>query len=243
MRMHLKALAVAAVIALTAGSAARADEPFNWTGFYMGAHAGGPTDASTVYTYTVAGNFEPAGRPRPTEPDGYLFGVQTGYLWQLGPAVFGIEGSGSYPAMRGTLKENPPPAGNDYQTHTDVSAILIAAGRLGLAWDRLLLYGKAGYGWSRFNFDASFFNRDGPGGTNGSQVRINHTFDASAPVYGAGIEYALGPHVILGVEYLRMDFGTSDVVTLNTVNSGILTEKLKASHEIDTLSARLNFKF
>ena len=40
-----------------------------------------------------------------------------------------------------------------------------------------------------------------------------------------------------------MDFGTSDVVTLTTTNSGILTEKLKASHEVDSVMGRLNFKF
>ncbi len=34
-----------------------------------------------------------------------------------------------------------------------------------------------------------------------------------------------------------MGFGTSDVVTLNTTNSGILTEKAKASHEINSVRA------
>ena len=56
-------------------------------------------------------------------------------------------------------------------------------------------------------------------------------------------ELALHRNVTLGVEWQRIDFGTSDVVTLKTTNSGILTEKLKADDSVDALTARLNFKF
>jgi outer membrane immunogenic protein len=222
---------------------ASAQDAYNWTGFYIGAQAGGAANASTVYTYTVSGNFEPAGRPRPTEPEGYLFGGQLGYLYQFGPAVIGIEGAAIYPALRGTLSENPPPAGNNYNTRTDVGAMHMLTGRAGIAWDRLLMYGKAGWVWTRYDFEASFQNRDGPGGTNGSTVRISNTFSDDGPVYGAGIEYALSRNFTLGVEWLHMDFGTSDEVTLQTTNSGITTEKLRASHEIDTVTARLNYRF
>ena len=60
------------------------------------------------------------------------------------------------------------------------------------------------------------------------------------------LEFAAGEarkHGLTNVEWQRMDFGTSDVVTLTTTNSGILTEKLKASHEVDSVMGRLNFKF
>jgi hypothetical protein len=38
-------------------------------------------------------------------------------------------------------------------------------------------------------------------------------------------------------------FGTAGVVTLVTTNSGIRTEKLVASHEIDPVTARLSVRF
>jgi opacity protein-like surface antigen len=63
------------------------------------------------------------------------------------------------------------------------------------------------------------------------------------PVNGLGAEYAFTKNVTLGLEWRRIDFGTSDVVTLKTTNSGILTEKLKADHSVDALTAWLNFKF
>jgi outer membrane immunogenic protein len=220
-----------------------ADSGFNWTGFYVGIHGGVPTDASTVYTYTVSGNYEPAGRPRPTEPDGWLAGGHIGYLWQFGQIVAGIEGSATYTDMSDVLRENPPPRGNDYRTSTETGPIYMATGRLGVAWNRLLAYGKAGWAWTEFDFQATFHNRDGPYHSNGSVVKISNTFHENAPVYGAGLEYALSQNLSLGLEYMRMDFGTSDVVTLKTTNSGITTEKLRASHEIDTVTARLNFKF
>jgi outer membrane immunogenic protein len=222
---------------------ARADPPHKWTGFYVGLHAGAPIDASTVYTYTVGGTFEPAGRPRPTEPEGWIAGGHLGYLWQLGPLVIGAEGSATWTSLSGTLLENPPPAGNDYRTTTETGPLYMAAGRLGLAWDRVLLYGKAGWAWTEFDFQATFHNRDGLMGANGSVVKIANTFNVDAPVFGGGLEFALTDNIRIGVEYMRVDFGTSGVVTLTTTNSGITTEKLVASHEIDIVTARLNYRF
>ena len=94
-----------------------------------------------------------------------------------------------------------------------------------------------------FDFQATFHNRDGPMGSNGSVVKIANTFNVDTPVFGGGLEFALSDRITLGVEYLRLDFGTSGEVTPATTNSGIKTEKLVASHEIDTVTARLNVRF
>jgi outer membrane immunogenic protein len=239
---------LAAIALLVAATAASAQQTYNWSGLYAGIHAGATADASTVYTYTVAGNFEPADRPRPTEPEGLFLGGHVGYLYQFGSLVAGVEAGATQTALHGVLKENPPPTGNDYQTRTDTGPLYMVTGRLGVAWDRLLMYGKAGWAWTDYDFEATFFNKDGPLdkngiATNGSQVRIANSFSADAPVWGLGAEYALARHVTVGIEYMRMDFGTSDVTTLTTTNSGIKTEKIRASHEIDTVTARVNFRF
>lgn len=226
-------------------AAPAASAPFSFTGFYLGALAGMAMDGGSEYTYTVAGNYEPAGRPRPTDlDDDILYGGFAGYQFQLPIGiVVGAEAAVIAGKMRGVLKENPPPAGNDYQTKTDGDLIYMATGRIGYAYDRLHVYGKAGWAWTETDFEATFYNRDGPMGSNGSQVKIANKFEWDGFVWGAGAEFAITPNLILGVEYMRMDFGSSDEVTLRTTNSGITQEKLKANHEVDTLMARLSVKF
>lgn len=235
---------ITAALALSLATPALADEPFNWTGAYVGAHAGIIVDGGATYTYTVAGNFEPAGRPRPTDlSDEAVYGIHAGYLHQFGQIVAGLEASATFSDASGVLKENTPPVGNDYQTKSEAGNLYAITGRLGYAFDRLMVYGKAGYAWTDVDFEATFFNKDGPGGTNGSKVRIANGFDFDGPVVGAGIEYAFTKNVTLGIEYLHYDFGDTGVATLATTNSGILTEKLKADYDLDTVTARLNFKF
>ena len=238
-----------AIAALAMGlGVAQADGPhqgrFNWSGLYLGANIGTVTDGGSTYTYTVAGNFEPAGRPRPNDMDGMLYGAQIGYQYQLPVGlVVGVEAAALFGNTDALLLENPAPTGNDYRTTTDGGPIYIVAGRLGFALDRLLLYAKGGWAWTETDFQATFYNRDGPMGSNGSQVKIANTFEWDGFVWGAGAEFALARNITVGVEYMRMDFGTSDVVTLKTTNSGITQEKLRASHEIETVTARLNYRF
>ena len=200
-------------------------------------------DGGSVYTYDVSGNFEPAGRPRPTDMDGWLGGAHAVYLYQMGFVVLGAEASASWWDFTGSLLENPPPKGNDYHTSTEGQGLYSLSGRVGLAYNRWMLYGKGGYAWQDLDFKATFFNKDGPEGSNGSQVKISNTFAMSGLLYGGGVEVALTDRITFGVEYVRYDFNNSGVAVLPTTNSGITTEKLHAGYEIDTLTARLNFKF
>lgn len=231
------------ILTLALTTSAHAEPLHNWTGLYLGGHAGIIVDGGADYTYTEAGNFEPADRPRPNDlSDEAVFGFHAGYLHQFGQIVTGIEASATLSNADGVLAENPPPDGNDYQTKTEAGNLYAVTGRLGFALDRLMIYGKAGYAWTDVDFDASFFNKDGPEGSNGSAVSISNSFDFDGPVIGAGLEHAIAQNITIGVEYLHYDFGTSGVATLDTTNSGIMTEKVKADYDLDTVTARLNFK-
>lgn len=244
--MSIKSICLASSLVALTATAALADEPkpFNWSGFYAGAQIGTTVSGGSVFTYTEAGNFEPADRPRPVDMDGEILGgLHAGYLHQMGQLVVGIEGGAMIGGQSGKLSENPPPEGNDYQTTAEGGPIWVLTGRLGFAMDRALIYGKAGYALSDVVFNASFHNKDGEDGANGSVVAISHSYAMAGPVYGAGIEYAINDRISLGVEYLRFDFGPSGVADLATTNSGITSEKVRADHAIDTVAARLNFKF
>lgn len=236
--------AVIGTACLASSISAQADKfsfnsPVQWSGLYVGGHVGAITEGGASYTYTTqpASNFEPPNRPRPTDMDDEaIYGIQAGYLHQFGSLVAGIEGSISFSDAEGELRENPPP-GNDYVTRTELNEIYALTGRLGFAHDRFLIYGKAGYAWTEFDFSAQFNNFAPP-----SVTRISNTFETEGAVYGGGVEFAITEHITIGAEYLRYDFG-SEGATLIASNTGINPETLRADFELDVVQARLNYKF
>lgn len=217
----------------------------NWTGYFVGAHGGAVFDGGAGLTYAAAGNFENTGTRKAADMDtkDMLAGIHGGYRYQMNQIVVGIEGSASFGKLKGTHKENAPPVGNDYITNGEIGPLYMGTAILGYAMDRALIYGKAGYAMADVKFDASFHNKDGIGGTNGTLVKISNTFDRSGFVYGGGIEYAITNNISLGVEYLHVDLGKSNVATVKTTNSGITTEKVTGDAAIETVTARVNFKF
>lgn len=224
----------AALLALLTGSAA-ADGTGMWTGFYVGAHAGYAFSGDAVYTYTEAGNFEPAGRPRPTDLEGFIGGGQIGFNYQMGGLVLGIDGTYSAGSLKDTLLENPLPTGNDYRTNTSLNYLATASGRAGLAFNWLLVYAKGGVAFTTVDFDASFINGS-------TRTSISNDFDRTGLVAGGGLELALSRNWTFGIEYAHMDFG-SENVTLPVTNSGITQEKLDFNFAIDSVTARVNYKF
>jgi outer membrane immunogenic protein len=227
------ATGAAALALLTAPAVA--DGSGMWTGFYVGGHAGYAFSGDAVYTYTETGNFELAGRPRPTELEGFIGGGQIGLNYQVGGLVLGIEGTYSAGDLQDTLVENPLPTGNDYRTNSNLSYLATASGRAGLAFNWLLLYAKGGVAFTTVDFDASFINGS-------ARTSISNDFDRTGFVAGGGLELALSRNWTFGIEYAHMDFG-SENVTLPVTNSGITQEKLDFDFAIDSVSARVNYKF
>src|SRR5689334_15013350 len=79
------------------GSAAYADRPFSWTGFYAGAHVGyawGNADVTDTNGGVPPGPFS-------YEPKGAFGGVTAGYNWQFQSLVVGLEGDFGYMDLTG----------------------------------------------------------------------------------------------------------------------------------------------
>lgn len=94
---------------------------FDWTGFYVGAHAG-------------------YGWENGSDASGFVGGLQVGYNWQLSRNwVFGIEGDISGTDINDATLGIP--------VHVDYLASIRA--RLGYTWDRMMLYGTGGWGYAR----------------------------------------------------------------------------------------------
>jgi outer membrane immunogenic protein len=187
----LKRVVIAAVAALGISvSAQAADMPikgpvykaqpavFNWTGFYAGVHVGyGWGDAD------LDGG--------PAQPDGILGGLQLGYNWQARGSrwVLGLETDIAATDITGT------------DTLLGVATTKLdyfgtIRGRVGYTFDRMLVYGTAGfaYGHNKVTQVVAVPPTD----------RQFHTGWAA----GAGVEWMFARNWSAKVEYLFVDLGT-----------------------------------
>jgi outer membrane immunogenic protein len=181
-------LACASALALSAVPAFAADLPtkapayvaapapmFNWNGCYIGVHAGG----GVLYEDNWAA----------THGSGGLVGGQLGCNYQTGQLVLGIEGEGFWSGMKATFDEGD----GDTFSVKNRSDWDIAA-RMGVAFDRALVYGKAGWVWGNFDYTCSFCS-----GTNTT---------LGGMLIGIGLEYALAPNWTTKFEYDYLGFNS-----------------------------------
>ena len=133
--------------------------------------------------------------------DGFLGGGQVGFNYQTGMFVFGVEGDVSWADIKGGSNIGPvigAPLGANFNTDVDWTATL--TGRLGLAFDRWLVYGKGGVAWAHDKYNTNFYTF--PGTVELSETRVGWTV-------GAGVEYAFAPQWTAKLEYNYMDFGNA----------------------------------
>jgi outer membrane immunogenic protein len=155
---------------ISAFRAASAAAPvYNWTGCYIGAHAGGIAyRSSTVNTWT----------------DGGLIGGQLGCNYQIDHLVVGVEGEGAWSSADSTLTAATfgGAAGtarfkNEWDADIGV--------RFGLAYDRFLIYQKIGAMWSDNQF-TGFIPGFGAGAVN-----LSGSVTSPGLFWGFGLEYGL----------------------------------------------------
>lgn len=161
---------------------------FNWTGFYAGVHAGwGWGDAA-------GGNVS-----------GYAIGGQIGYNYQLvSGMVFGVETDITISGIDGAAAGGVFTA--DY--------IGTLRGRLGYAFDRVLLYATGGFAYAGGDLRVGAFAND----------RTHYGY-----ALGFGLEGMITPNVSVRLEYLYTDFGSRTYQTvLGPVGVGFSSSLLRA---------------
>jgi outer membrane immunogenic protein len=153
---------------------------FTWTGIYLGGQIGygWGTDTLTVFPAGFGTNFT---------PNGIVGGAHAGYNYQINQFVAGIEGD-----IEGTgISRTFSPGGVIYNTKIPVQGSI--RGRLGVAFDRVLLYATGGAEFA--GFDTSY-----SGIATASHSRVGWTI-------GGGIEYAVTSNWSVRAEYRYTDFG------------------------------------
>ncbi|WP_158626059.1 outer membrane protein [Arsenicitalea aurantiaca] len=206
MNFATKLLASAAALAVMTGSVYAADlyipveqpyipevsAPLNWTGAYVGVHAGYGWGDVDVDGFAVDGE----------DIDGWLAGVQAGYNVNLDGVVLGIEGDIAWANISGSYED----AGTT--TTATVDWLATIRGRVGFAADAFLIYGTAGVAFAGVDVDFDGGSTQFPDDSDSN----THT----GWVVGAGIETMVTETISLKAEYLYHDFGSQDY-SLNSI--------------------------
>jgi outer membrane immunogenic protein len=221
-----KSILVLAALAF-GGSAFAAPPPpppaYSWTGFYVGGSVGGGEgDKSWIQTATgvlvLEGIpvIETSGGPGQSlgnaSISGVLGGLQAGYNYQAGRWVFGAEGTWTLANINGPLSilnlADKPTIGG--VGTSSLEWIATAVGRVGVTFDRLLLYAGGGAAWAREKDAASgLYFGDVPFYLSGDATNFGWT------TLG-GIEYAIDPHWSARLQYNYYEFGSSPLTLEGT---------------------------
>ena len=201
MRRHFLCTASAvAMVAFAGGPGLAADlplkakpvvtAPLTWAGFYVGAHAGA---AWSRHSYTGTDPSHIGGGTL----QGLALGLHAGYNWQVNQWVFGIEGDATVIPAEKTFGD--PTSDTNLRRRTDWLASI--RGRLGMAFDRTLIYATGGVAWV---------------GGNSSLVSSASCFCkhyiATGGVVGGGIEWKYNPSLSLRAEGLHYIFNRSNTL-------------------------------
>jgi outer membrane immunogenic protein len=236
------------LVALLAGPAKAADMRlppppppapvyYDWTGAYIGFNAGG-------VWYDMTRHFPTPGGPSPdfntSDSDG-IFGFHAGAQWQWGAWVLGGEAalSGCFRECRSTTALAGPPLFNPNNAgEHKITNLFTAGGRLGYAWDRLMIFGTGGYASAdlKGTYCSTLTGICGPGFTNQNGQSRNNGWYA-----GGGFDYMVhkGPlvDVLLGVEYQHFDVGSK-----NAFFSNVAANNYDLEAKGDLVRARLTIK-
>ncbi|WP_430910264.1 outer membrane protein [Methylobacterium sp. sgz302541] len=262
-----------AASALLAGAATAADLPrraappvfvpvpvFTWTGFYLGANAGYAfSESDTIRTLGIGAlqNNVNNNLRRPSvnvATEGFSAGGQAGYNYQFTPGsgvVVGLEADAQYTDLQRTRREtifnpvfNPNVLTNTYRT--ELGFLGTVRGRIGYAFDRVLVYGTGGFAYGDVTRSV-FFQTGAPLTYAGRRSQMETGY-----AYGGGIEYALPTESFLNffkasavtvkAEYLRYDLGSRNLLVASTGGPGIGYVS-RFSTEGSIARAGVNYKF
>jgi outer membrane immunogenic protein len=254
------------------GSALAADRPsrappvylppepvFTWTGIYLGGQIGYAWTESNSYIesvgHSVLGDaFYDSYYPQ-TNAHGVIGGGHLGYNLQINQWVLGLEGDLDGSSLGKTT--NFSPYSNYYQDHiptivqSDLGVQSSIRGRVGIAFDHVLLYGTSGVAFGRSDswiatdypgcvrtFTHNCLFGVGPffGHDSFSQTRVGWTA-------GAGIEYAIARNWSVRTEYRLTQFGNTTGYLANTYPAAYPGEAVNAGWRHDLSENRVQVGF
>jgi outer membrane immunogenic protein len=203
---------------------------YNWSGIYIGVNGGygfGQSNWSPVGG-TATGNFN---------VNGGVAGGTIGANFQTGQFVFGVEGDFDWSGIKGSVTNTttcPPIAAVattcTFQTSNDWLGTV--RGRVGYAWDRVLVYGTAGGAFG--DIKANLTNTTSALAASTSNTEFGWTA-------GGGVEVGITENFTAKVEYLFVDLSNGSFSCTVATCGVALTAPV--SFNASLVRAGLNLKF
>jgi outer membrane immunogenic protein len=204
--------------------------PERWSGLYVGVVAGAAWQQSNPFLdcsdYTnpdpsvcsTAASFLIPGNAFSLNDTGFLGGGQIGYNFSIGNIVLGFEADMAYTSIDTTSSfDQVFPFGcctivRGSFMHQELSSLSTVRGRVGYAFDNILLYATGGLalGQVEYVFELNWPDIDGFARGESSKLAVGYTG-------GAGIEIALGKWS-LKTEYLFYDLGNESLAAPFLIN-------------------------
>ncbi|MER8848874.1 MULTISPECIES: outer membrane protein [Mesorhizobium] len=158
-----------------------------------------------------------------------------GAQYQWNQIVLGGEATWTATGIKKTIVS---PYFPDSDTETGkISNYVTAVGRIGYAFDRVLIYATAGYAGGKVKFTA----RD-----NDALVTYEKNDWQSGYALGAGIDYAITDNLSPGVDYTHIDLGSKTSCGNNVFDDGTIgvnPETYRTDAKVDAVMARATYKF
>jgi outer membrane immunogenic protein len=250
------ALVVGTVSASAADLAARytkAPAPiaavYNWTGFYIGAHAGWGWNEGDTFT-----NFLPSPAAFGAAPfgvnhrqNGGMAGGQIGFNYQVNNLVWGVEADISWVDWDRAYTVGPlnffaggaPIPGSFQSAATDMNWFGTVRGRLGFAVNNWMFYGTGGLAYADVRHTVTTsFAATGGGVFTGTSDDTRFGWTA-----GAGFEWGFVPNWSLKAEYLYYDLGDTTVTGLSPVFSPFFTTSTSFENKGHIARVGINYRF
>jgi len=199
----------------------------DWSGFYIGAEGGGAFGSDNLFfpaALSTTGRFDTSGA---------MAGGVVGYNWQAPGSnwVFGVEGNLDWADISGTAV-CPNVA---FNCRSNLNEIFTGTGRIGYAWNSVLLYAKGGFAWTNDQTDVVDPVAGGIVDGTGRVGRDGYTL-------GAGLEYMFAPGWSAKVEYDYYNFGAT-TVSGNTPTGVFIEPITLTNYSVNSVKAGINYHF
>lgn len=196
-------------------SAPVVEKGHDWRGSYFGIQGGGIVSGDSEFFNILT----PGTSNVTNDFTGGFGGILTGYNFQSGNIVFGIDSDLSFGDLESDFSGRPAAGGNGVAipgVTAEINTLSTARVRVGYAFDRVLPYVTAGLAYGSVDFTV------GAGQSSVDEFQFGWTA-------GAGIEYAATDYINMRVQYNYIDLGDNNY---NFGAAGIANLELDNIHTI-----------
>jgi outer membrane immunogenic protein len=221
---------------------------FSWTGWYIGGNVGygwGESTSPGIFTpdpdvfdfLASGGNVFPSLKPK-----GFIGGGQIGYDWQVSNWVLGLVADFQGADIKASGANSIGIVNGNGVLGTATESLsekldFLGTGRVRLGWaaNNWLFYGSGGVAYGNVKSTISFVD------TFGDFITGSRSESRVGWAAGGGVNYAMTPNWILGVDYLHYDLGHTSVTGVDPVFGNSITASQKVGGDI--IRGVINYKF